>query len=50
MRISISWLKEFIDFSLSNEEILDKLTMLGLDAEEGYNTSSLEKSTLPRSM
>ena len=42
MRISISWLKEFIDFSLSNEEISDKLTMLGLEAEEGYNTSSLE--------
>ena len=42
MRISISWLKEFIDFSLSNEEISDKLTMLGLEAEEGYNTSNLE--------
>ena len=42
MRISISWLREFIDFSLSNEEISDKLTMLGLEAEEGYNTSSLE--------
>ena len=42
MRISISWLKEFIDFSLSNKEISDKLTMLGLEAEEGYNTSNLE--------
>ena len=42
MRISISWLREFIDFSLSNEEISDKLTMLGLEAEEGYNTSNLE--------
>ena len=42
MRISISWLREFIDISLSNEEISDKLTMLGLEAEEGYNTSNLE--------
>ena len=41
MRISINWLKEFIDISLSNEEISNKLTMLGLEAEEVYDTSSL---------
>ena len=41
MRISINWLKEFIDISLSNKEISNKLTMLGLEAEEVYDTSSL---------
>jgi len=41
MRISINWLKEFIDISLSNEEISNKLTMLGLEAEEVYDTSSV---------
>ena len=41
MRISINWLKEFINISLTNEEISDKLTMLGLESEAAYNTSSL---------
>ena len=41
MRISINWLKEFIDISLTNEEISDKLTMLGLESDEAYDTSSL---------
>ena len=41
MRISIDWLKEFIDISGGIEEIGDTLTMLGLEAEEGLDTSQL---------
>ena len=41
MRISINWLKEFIDISSSNEEISEQLTMLGLEAEASYDISSL---------
>ena len=41
MRISINWLKEFIVTSLTKDEISDKLTMLGLEAEEVYETSRL---------
>ena len=41
MRISINWIKEFIDISSSNEEISEQLTMLGLEAEASYDISSL---------
>ena len=41
MRISINWLKEFIDISSSNGKISEQLTMLGLEAEESYDISSL---------
>ena len=41
MRISIKWLKEFVNFKGSTQDIADQLTMLGLEAEEGIDTSSL---------
>ncbi len=41
MRISIDWLKEFVNAPGSTQEIADTLTMLGLEAEEGLDTSQL---------
>ena len=37
MRISIKWLKEYVDFDYSPEELAEKLTMVGLEV------SSIEK-------
>src|SRR5512143_3824041 len=33
MRVPIEWLKEFVDFSLSSEELALKLTITGLEVE-----------------
>lgn len=33
MRIPLEWLKEFVDFSISTDELILKLTMLGLEVE-----------------
>jgi len=41
MRISIDWLKEFVDVPSSTEKIADMLTMLGLEAEQGLDTANL---------
>ncbi|MBC8346741.1 MAG: phenylalanine--tRNA ligase subunit beta [Candidatus Marinimicrobia bacterium] len=41
MRISIDWLKEFVDVPASTQEVADILTMLGLEAENGLNTTQL---------
>ena len=41
MRISIDWLKEFIDVPGTTHELADTLTMLGLEAKEGLDTSQL---------
>ena len=41
MKISIEWLKEFINFSQSSEKIADTLTMLGLEAECIDNSSNI---------
>ena len=37
MRVSLNWLKEFLSLDLSNQEISDKLTQVGL--ESTYNNS-----------
>ncbi|MGY8781002.1 MAG: YtpR family tRNA-binding protein [Fidelibacterota bacterium] len=42
MRISVDWLKEFVDVSGNTQEIADTLTMLGLEAEDGVDTSKLK--------
>jgi phenylalanyl-tRNA synthetase beta chain len=34
MKVSYNWLKEFVDFKLSPEELAHKLTMTGLEVEE----------------
>lgn len=41
MRISIDWLKEFVKIPSSTQEVADLLTMLGLEAEESYDTTQL---------
>ena len=33
MKVTYNWLKEFVDFALSSEELADVLTMLGLEVE-----------------
>lgn len=33
MRVSLNWLREFVDFDLSPEQLADHLTMLGLEIE-----------------
>ena len=42
MKISIEWLKEFLNFSQSSQKIADTLTMLGLEAECRKNSSNVE--------
>ncbi len=34
MKVSVNWLKEFVEFDLSVEELAHKLTMAGLEVEE----------------
>ena len=34
MRVSYNWLKEYVDFDLSPEELAEQLTMVGLEVEE----------------
>ena len=34
MKISLNWLKDYIDFELSPEELAERLTMTGLEVEE----------------
>ena len=40
MRISIDWLKEFVDAPSSTEQTADMLTMLGLEAEQGLDAAT----------
>lgn len=50
MRVPIGWLKEFVEFSLSPEELALKLTMIGLEVEsmeEGYDDTVLEVNVTP---
>lgn len=42
MKISINWLKDFIDISASTEEIADKLTLSGLEVEGIESFDSIE--------
>ena len=41
MRISIDWLKEFVDTNESTTDIADSLTMLGLEAENSTDSYGL---------
>jgi len=36
LKLTLEWLKEFVDFSLSAQELADRLTMLGLEIEDFY--------------
>ena len=40
MNIPLSWLKDFLDFSLSSEEIAETLTLAGIEVEEITTTPS----------
>src|ERR1051325_9630130 len=33
MKITLNWLKEYVDFGWSPEELAERLTMLGIEAE-----------------
>ena len=33
MQFSRNWLKEFVDLNISDEELCDQLTMLGLEVD-----------------
>ncbi|BDQ01760.1 phenylalanine--tRNA ligase subunit beta [Ignavibacterium sp.] len=45
MKISLNWLKEYIDLSnLSTDEIVDKLTMSGLEVEDVVDENQLYKN------
>jgi phenylalanyl-tRNA synthetase beta chain len=38
MRVSLEWLREYVDFDLSPTELAEKLTMVGLEVEEFIST------------
>ncbi len=40
MRVSVNWLREYIDFDCSVEELAQRLTMAGLEVEESHELSS----------
>lgn len=45
MRISLNWIKEYIDLDgISNSEIIEQLTMSGLEVEDAIDQSSLYKN------
>lgn len=39
MKLTLNWLKEYVDFDWSPEELADRLTMLGLEVEDMEKTS-----------
>ena len=45
MKISLSWIKEFVDLSgISTDEIVSQLTMSGLEVEDVVDQSNLYKN------
>ena len=42
MKVSLSWLKRFVDFDSSASELADKLTMRGFESEVVTDFSSLD--------
>ena len=40
MKVSVEWLKEYVDFSGSYHDLVDSLPMLGLEVEELGSESS----------
>lgn len=42
MKVSLSWLKRFVDFDFSASELADKLTMRGFESEVVTDFSSLD--------
>ncbi len=40
MLVSLEWLKEYVDFDLSPQDLADALTMIGLEVEEIINAST----------
>ncbi len=40
MLVSLEWLKEYVDFDLSPQDLAEALTMVGLEVEEIINTST----------
>jgi len=45
MKISLSWIKEFVDLSgISTDEIVSQLTMSGLEVEDVFDQSNLYKN------
>ena len=43
MKISYSWIKDFLDINLTIDEVAETLTMLGLEAEISTNFDEVEK-------
>ncbi len=43
MRLSINWLRQFVDVKESPQELADMLTMLGFEAEIALDLSNLKK-------
>ena len=36
MKVSYNWLKDYVDFDLTPEQLSEKLTMVGFEVEEEY--------------
>ena len=43
MKISYSWINDFLDINLTIDEVAETLTMLGLEAEISTNFDELEE-------
>ena len=49
MRIAIDWLQDFVTLPGNTQELADTLTMLGLEAGHGLDTSQLAILSLLKS-
>jgi len=45
MKVTLNWLKQYIDFNWSPEELTERLTMLGLEVE---GVQKISAAFLPR--
>ena len=39
MKVTLSWLKQYVDFGWSPEELTERLTMVGLEVERVHKLS-----------
>ena len=45
MKVTLSWLKQYVDFNWSPEELAERLTMLGLEVEGVQRLGRSEEHT-----
>ena len=47
MKVTLDWLKQYVDFDWSPEELAERLTMLGIEVERVEKIAAIEKKYQP---